>query len=104
MPADKIHHGRSLRRRAALVTLAALLAAGSTARAQQAIVHPSLWPERAATHARTDTESFVDSLLAHMSLEEKVAQMIQADIASLKPEDLRIYKLGAVLAGGGSGR
>src|SRR5215472_13356760 len=55
-----------------------------------------------APGTRTDTESFVEALLARMSLEEKVGQMIQADIASLKPEDLRTYKLGAVLAGGGA--
>src|SRR5215472_11337223 len=102
MPADNTHHGRSLRLRAAAATLAAVLGSGSPARAQEATVHPSLWPERAATPARTDTEAFVDALLARMSLEEKVAQMIQADIASLKPEDLRTYKLGAVLAGGGA--
>ncbi len=44
----------------------------------------------------------MDSLLTHMSLEEKVAQMVQADIASLSAEDLRTYKLGSVLAGGGA--
>ena len=43
---------------------------------------------------------FVDNLLSHMSLEEKVAQMIQADIASITPDELREYKLGSVLAGG----
>jgi beta-glucosidase len=37
-----------------------------------------------------------------MSLEEKVGQMIQADIASITPTDLRTYKLGAILAGGGA--
>lgn len=37
-----------------------------------------------------------------MTLEEKVGQMIQADIASISPAELRTYKLGSILAGGGS--
>ncbi|HEY5263473.1 MAG TPA: hypothetical protein VIJ37_00660, partial [Steroidobacteraceae bacterium] len=45
-------------------------------------------------------EAFVDGLLAHMSLAEKIGQMIQADIASISPAQLRHYKLGAILAGG----
>jgi beta-glucosidase len=45
-------------------------------------------------------EAFVDQLLAHMSLEDKVGQMIQADIASISPAELRTYKLGSILAGG----
>jgi beta-glucosidase len=46
------------------------------------------------------TEAFVQRLLAHMTLEEKVGQMIQADIASISPAELRTYKLGSILAGG----
>ena len=37
-----------------------------------------------------------------MSLREKVGQMIQADTASIKPEDLKQYPLGSILAGGNS--
>ncbi len=47
-------------------------------------------------------EAFVQDLLSHMSLEDKVGQMIQADIASISPAELRTYKLGSILAGGGS--
>ena len=42
----------------------------------------------------------MESLLARMSLEDKVGQMVQADIGSISPEDLLHYKLGSVLAGG----
>ncbi|MBV8742716.1 MAG: glycoside hydrolase family 3 C-terminal domain-containing protein [Sinobacteraceae bacterium] len=70
------------------------------------MVHPALWPARPSSASPVPdpsaTNAFVDELLSRMSLEEKVAQMIQADIASLTPEDLRTYKLGALLAGGGS--
>jgi beta-glucosidase len=47
-----------------------------------------------------DTEAFVNRLLSQMTLEEKVAQMIQADIGSTTPADLVHYRLGAILAGG----
>jgi beta-glucosidase len=46
------------------------------------------------------TNPVVDRLLERMTLEEKVAQMIQADIASITPDELRSYALGSVLAGG----
>src|SRR5262249_58936987 len=65
-------------------------------------VHPALWPPQAQPALQPETEAFVSALLARMSLEEKVAQMIQADVGSLTAEDLRTYKLGAVLAGGGA--
>src|SRR5208283_1784924 len=38
--------------------------------------------------------------LERMSLEDKVGQMIQADIDSIEPGDLATYRLGAILAGG----
>jgi beta-glucosidase len=48
------------------------------------------------------TESFVTGLMSRMSLEEKVGQIIQADIGAITPQELRSYPLGAVLAGGES--
>lgn len=64
----------------------------------------SQWPRAATPSAITDaeTEARIDALLASMSLEEKVGQIIQADIASITPEDLRTYPLGSILAGGNS--
>lgn len=44
----------------------------------------------------------IASLLSQMTLEEKVAQMVQADIQHVTPEDVREYRLGSVLNGGGS--
>jgi beta-glucosidase len=85
------------------LVLAALLPSGQAAQlSEDATVHPALWPARAPVALQPETETFVNALLARMSLEEKVAQMIQADIGSLTAEDLRTYKLGAVLAGGGA--
>jgi len=38
-----------------------------------------------------------------MTLEQKVGQIIQADISAITPEDLKTYPLGSILAGGNSG-
>ena len=69
-------------------------------------VHPELWAAAGRTvvdaNANTNADAFVEQLLAQLSLEDKVAQMIQADIASISPAELRTYKLGSILAGGGS--
>ncbi len=66
--------------------------------------HPDLWPQAASPAAMSDaaTEAFVTELMSRMTLEEKVGQTIQADIASIKPEDLLTYPLGSILAGGNS--
>ncbi|NIJ33971.1 glycoside hydrolase family 3 protein [Sphingomonas oligoaromativorans] len=68
-----------------------------------ATAHPALWP---AAHSvglvDAKTEAFVTSLMKQMSLREKVGQMIQGDIASVKPKELREYPLGSVLGGGNS--
>jgi beta-glucosidase len=47
-------------------------------------------------------ERAVAELLARMSLEEKVGQVIQAEINEVTPEDVRRFHLGSVLNGGGS--
>ncbi|MDO9338314.1 MAG: exo 1,3/1,4-beta-D-glucan glucohydrolase [Caulobacter sp.] len=66
--------------------------------------HPALWPKAASPAAMGDaaTEAFVSQLMSRMTLEEKVGQTIQADISAIKPEDLLIYPLGSILAGGNS--
>ena len=47
-------------------------------------------------------EKRVNDLLATMTVEEKVGQIVQGDIAFLTPEDVRKYRLGSILAGGNS--
>ncbi|MEN7341344.1 MAG: glycoside hydrolase family 3 N-terminal domain-containing protein, partial [Pseudomonadota bacterium] len=61
------------------------------------------WPE--LTHQRQpnpDTEARIDAILASLSTEEKVGQLIQADIAHIEPADLLTYPLGSILNGGNS--
>ncbi len=74
-----------------------------TALSGQTVADPAKWPA-AGSQGLVDpaTEKFVADLLAKMTLEEKVGQMIQADIGSIKPEELRQYPLGSILAGGSS--
>ncbi|WP_152393341.1 glycoside hydrolase family 3 N-terminal domain-containing protein [Paenibacillus guangzhouensis] len=47
-------------------------------------------------------EERVGDLLSRMSLDEKVGQMVQAERASVTPDDVQNYYLGSVLSGGGS--
>src|SRR5689334_5342515 len=52
--------------------------------------------------AKADNEARIAGLLRAMTLEQKVAQMIQPDIRSVTPEDVRKYHLGSILNGGGA--
>lgn len=66
-------------------------------------VSPDAWPtvvSRVATEPAMEVR--IDAILARMPLEEKVAQIIQPDISSITPDDVRRYKFGSVLAGGNS--
>jgi hypothetical protein len=45
----------------------------------------------------------VEKLLVAMSIEAKVGQVLQADIGSVTPTEVRQYQLGSVLNGGNSG-
>lgn len=49
-----------------------------------------------------EAEQAAKALLTTLTLEQKVGQMIQGEIAHVTPDDLRKYGLGSVLNGGGS--
>ncbi len=91
---------------AAALSLAPALAPASspTARAAEpATIHPQLWPSaRPQLPADPALERQVNAILAGMTLEQKVGQLIQGDISALTPQDLRQYPLGSVLNGGNS--
>ena len=68
-----------------------------------AAVHPEIWPSPKWPFAKDAAlEEKVATLLDKMTVEEKVGQVIQGDIASMTPEDMKKYHLGSILAGGGS--
>ena len=62
------------------------------------------WPRPAtpAIHADKALDARVRSIVAGMTLEQKVGQITQADIRSIKPEDVRQYYIGSILNGGGA--
>jgi beta-glucosidase len=77
-----------------------------TASAQQpqsAVANPASWP-KVTPRLRRDpkVERRIAELMARMSIEDKVGQLMQIDIASIAPKDLETYKLGSVLNGGNS--
>lgn len=49
-----------------------------------------------------DVETRVEALLAQMTLEEKIAQMVQPEQAGVTAQDVKTYGFGSVLSGGGS--
>ena len=88
----------------ALLTATAAFAADERAAAPAtATIDPAHWPQPAwPLPADAALERKIDALMATMTLEEKVGQTVQGDIDSITPDDLRKYRLGSILAGGGS--
>ena len=67
------------------------------------LIHPEDWPlQQTAIRRDADMEQRIADLLARMTLEEKVGQLMQADIAAVTPEQVRDFNLGSVLNGGNS--
>jgi beta-glucosidase len=61
------------------------------------------WPAiKGPLPADQEIENRIGQLLARMSPEEKVGQIIQAEIGYTSPEDVKKYHLGSVLNGGGT--
>ncbi|MCC4599783.1 glycoside hydrolase family 3 protein [Xanthomonas melonis] len=66
-------------------------------------IHPDQWPSPKWPFAQDAAlEQRISDVMAKMSVEEKVAQTVQGDIASMTPDDVRKYRIGSVLAGGNS--
>ncbi|WP_428775826.1 glycoside hydrolase family 3 N-terminal domain-containing protein [Vibrio sp.] len=61
------------------------------------------WPKiESAIAVDPDIEQRVAAIVAQMTLEEKVGQMIQPEIRDVTPQDIIEFKIGSVLNGGGS--
>jgi beta-glucosidase len=81
----------------------ACICAGVALADDASTVHPETWPRATWPFPRDAAlEQRVSTLMAKMTVEEKVGQLIQADILSVTPDDVRTYHLGAILAGGNS--
>jgi beta-glucosidase len=67
------------------------------------VADPNAWPDvnsRVAMDPAIETR--IEAILAKMPIEEKVAQLVQPDISSVTPDEMRKYKFGSILAGGNS--
>lgn len=66
-------------------------------------VNPELWP-KAESPVGLDPaiEARITELMSQMTLRHKVGQVIQADVGSISPEDVKTYPLGSILNGGNS--
>lgn len=65
-----------------------------------------LWPDCRSPidrdrHAHARIEAEIADRLGTMTAEQKIAQMIQAEISSITPDDLADFPVGAILNGGG---
>jgi beta-glucosidase len=66
-------------------------------------VMPENWAKRTSRIIRSPKqEAKIAEILAKMTIEKKVGQVIQGDIASVTPEEAKDYHLGSVLNGGNS--
>jgi beta-glucosidase len=96
----------SMRRAGALIAglmLALVGCKGGDRPAQATATEADPWPQVAWPLAEDAAlEKRISDLMAGMTVEEKVGQLVQGDIASITPDDVRRYRLGSILAGGNS--
>jgi beta-glucosidase len=85
---------RQRRAKLLLCLSASLLATGSSA--------ATVWPKAAVPATDAALEARVRSIVAGMTIEQKVGQMTQPDIRYVTPEDVRRYYIGSILNGGGA--
>lgn len=88
--------------RSAMQALCALALAGSASVSSLPLLAAHSVPAAGRNSAK-QTEARVADLLAHMTVEHKVAQLVEPDIGSITPDDVRKYRFGTILNGGNSG-
>lgn len=60
------------------------------------------WPVVETQPLDPAVEAQIDAIMAVMTIEQKIGQVIQADSGSVTPEEVKKYRLGSVLSGGNS--
>ena len=70
---------------------------------QAASLGINIWPKiEPALAPDPEIETKISGLMDSMTIEEKVGQLIQAEIKYITPEDVKKYHIGSVLNGGGT--
>lgn len=84
------------------VIAAAIFSANYSAIAEQK-TNIKLWPKtESPIKDSAEFNAKLENILQNMTLEEKVGQIMQAEIQTVTPDDVKKYHLGSVLNGGGS--
>lgn len=83
-------------------TQSSALETGQVNAKESAQINPKNWPVVKTAALDPKVERRIDSILAKMTLEQKVGQVIQGDTNSITPEEVKQYRLGSVLSGGNS--
>lgn len=65
-------------------------------------INPENWPIVETPPLNPAVEARIDTIMAKLTLEQKVGQVIQADSGSVTAEEVKKYRLGSVLSGGNS--
>ena len=87
----------------AQVQTAAALDVKQDVAATSSEINVDIWPQtQGPIPVDMALEQRIDGLLNSMTLRQKVGQIIQADIGSITPEEIKQYPLGSILNGGNS--
>lgn len=84
-------------------TMLAGCSASVSGASEPVVAAPVAAPASAPASVQDAEEAQIADLLARMSLERKVAQLIMPDISAITPKDVEKYRFGTVLNGGNSG-
>ena len=70
--------------------------------AKDEVISTGNWPTVKTSPLNPEVEKRISGIIAKMTLEQKVGQVIQADSNAVTPEEVKKYRLGSVLSGGNS--
>ncbi len=89
--------------RTLLVMMIAAMAMNGCSQSEQTAATNDIWPMiKSGVKDDANMEQKIADLLGSMSLEQKIAQMIQPEIRDITVEDMRQYGFGSYLNGGGA--
>ena len=91
---------------AATLVAACASLANPAAQAQSGpgVAHPEIWPAyEYPVHIPAADKARIEDLIQRMTIEEKIGQLVQADLCCVTPEEVKTYNLGSILVGGNTG-